>query len=114
MCAHLVKVQRPKQKGPVWNATQVINSDGEQLISSSSGGLCFPAADYGEAELRESWLMKMKIICGAAASWRSERPEPVTASFATVLRIIHKKKKRVPSFQSSAFYWLLTPAGFHP
>lgn len=51
----------------------------------------------GEAP-RESWLMKMKIICRAAVSWRSERPEPVKASFVTVLRIMYKKKKVISVF----------------
>lgn len=55
MGGHLVNVQQHKQRGPAWNATQVINSDGEQLISSSSVGLCLSA--YREAELprRVGW-----------------------------------------------------------
>lgn len=97
MGAHLLNVQPHKQKGPAGDATLVINSDGEQLISSSSGGLCLSAADYRKAELPGGvgWW-KWRFVCGAAASARSETPEPLTVSFATE----KKSKKRVLSFQS--------------
>lgn len=93
MGAHWLNVQRHKQKGPAGNATLVINSDGEQLISSSSGGLCLSAADYRKAELPGGvgWW-KWRFVCGAAPSARSERPEPLTASFATVLGVKYKQR----------------------